>query len=148
MELHNITKTTGYKKPAKRVGRGFGSKKGGHTSGRGMKGQNSRKGRHAPFGFEGGQVPFYKKLPQIGGFKNHNSKKIITVYLGELNSLFANGATVSPKSLVESGYVKEIPRHGVKILANGKIEKKLKLAGFRMSESAKTALEKAGCEIL
>src|SRR3990167_3196593 len=80
MELHTPTRLKGNKKPAKRIGRGIGSGVGGHTVGRGQKGQKSRTGYNIPRGFEGGQVPLYKKLPQIGGFKNkfRNGIKILS----------------------------------------------------------------------
>lgn len=146
MDLHKLTKTKGNKSKKKRLGRGYGSGKGGHTSTRGTKGQNARKGRGKPFGFEGGQVPFYKKIPQIGGFNNPTAKKYHKIYLSDLE-LLKDGTKVTPAYLVELGVIPSVPKHGVKILANGKITKKLTIIGFSMSAQAFEKLEKAGCTI-
>jgi large subunit ribosomal protein L15 len=79
MNLSNLTRHDGIKRKGKRLGRGIGSGKGGHTVGRGTKGQKARRGSKFTVGFEGGQVPLYKRLPQLGGFKNSRSKQIGTV---------------------------------------------------------------------
>jgi large subunit ribosomal protein L15 len=146
MDLHKISKLKGNSSKAKRVGRGYGSGKGGHTSGRGNKGQNARKGRGRPMGFEGGQVPYYKKVPQLGGFNNPTSRKYHTVYLSDLDNI-KTGTRVTPEFLVESGLITSVPKHGVKILANGKISTKLTISGFSMSSQAREKLEKAGCTV-
>lgn len=146
MELDKLTKLKGIKNKAKRVGRGIGSGKGGHTSGRGNKGQKAREGNKPALGFEGGQVPLYKRLPHIGGFRNPVSKKFTSVPLSKLNS-FADGTEVSPIELLKSGSVKKIARHGVKILAVGELKKKLTLIGFIYSEKARTLVQKSGSKI-
>jgi large subunit ribosomal protein L15 len=146
MDLSNLTKNKGLRRRGKRLGRGIGSGKGGHTVGRGTKGAKARRGSKFTVGFEGGQVPLYKRLPQIGGFKNSRSRQIGTISLSIL-SRFKEGEKVTPESLVEIGYFKKLPKHGVKILANGKIGKKLVLSGFLYSESAKTEIKKSGTEI-
>ncbi len=146
MKLDNLNKLKGVKSAKKRRGRGAGSGKGMHTTGAGHKGQKARAGNSMPFGFEGGQVPLYKKLPKLGGFRSLNPKKVAIINLSNLNK-FDEGAVVTPESIVESGMINFIPRHGVKVLANGEIEKKLTLKGFLFSESAKQKLEKAGCKI-
>ncbi len=146
MELTNLTKIKGNRAKAKRVGRGMGSGKGGHTTGKGTKGQKSRAGSRIPFGFEGGQVPLYKKLPTLTRFTNLNAKQIQCVSLSRFDG-FKAGSTVTPVDLVKNGTLKQLPKYGVKILNSGKIDKKLTLEGFLVSQGAKEALEKAGCII-
>jgi large subunit ribosomal protein L15 len=147
MNLFNIIKVLGNKRKSKRVGRGYGSGKGGHTSGKGAKGQKARSGNKHLVGFEGGQVPLYKRLPQMGGFKNPNSKNVVSVNLKDLNA-FRTGAKVTPQDLVGKKIIRELPRKAfVKILGDGTLEKKLTLKGFLYSKTAKEALEKAGCEL-
>jgi large subunit ribosomal protein L15 len=147
MDLSKLKKQKGIKKKSKRVGRGQASGKGDHTVGKGKKGQLSRSGGKVPVGFEGGQVPLYKRLPQIGGFKNPRSREIGVVSLETFNS-FRKGSTVTPENLVEEGIIKKVPRHGVKILDNGELEKELKFKGFLMSKGAKAKIEESGSEIL
>lgn len=146
MKLENIKKIKGNSTKAKRVGRGVGSGKGAHTTGSGMKGQNSRSGNSKPVGFEGGQVPIYKKLPKLPGFRNPNSKKITQVSLFKLNA-FEDGSTVTPKDLIEKNIISKLPKHGVKILLKGDLNKKLTLQGFLYSAGAKQAIEKSGSTI-
>lgn len=146
MNLSRLIKNKGIRRKGKRLGRGIGSGKGGHTVGRGTKGQKARRGHKFSVGFEGGQVPLYKRLPQIGGFNNKRSKEIGIINLGVLNR-FENGVKVTPSSLVDLGVFKKLPKDGVKILAGGKLEKKLNLTGFLFSEKAKGKIEKSGSEI-
>ena len=146
MNLSRLIKNKGIKRKGKRLGRGIGSGKGGHTVGRGTKGQKARRGHKFSVGFEGGQVPLYKRLPQIGGFNNKRSKEIGIVNLDIFNR-FENGAKITPVSLVDLGVFKKLPKDGVKILAGGKLEKKLNISGFIYSESAKVKIEKSGSEI-
>ncbi|NBO17359.1 MAG: 50S ribosomal protein L15 [Proteobacteria bacterium] len=145
MDLFNLYKLLGNSKKRKRVGRGSGSGKGFHTTGKGTKGQKARTGRSLPYGFEGGQVPLYKKLPQVVGFKNPRKKEIFTVSLSYFNK-FDNGQTITPEMLYRSKY-KATPRNGVKILASGELEKKLTFSKFIISEAAKQKIEKAGGKI-
>lgn len=147
MDLHNIIKLFGNKSKSKRIGRGIGSGKGGHTVGKGHKGQKARSGNKHLAGFEGGQVPLYKRLPQMGGFKNPSKKNVLSISLNNLNVFRAN-STVTPKDLVTKNVLKELPKKSfVKILGDGTLEKKLTLKGFLYSKTAKDALEKAGCEL-
>ena len=135
------------KKKSKRVGRGIGSGKGGHTVGRGTKGQKSRTGNKHLVGFEGGQVPLYKRMPQIGGFFSHTAKKVVNISLSDLNT-FKDGSKVTVKDLVAKNIIDTLDKKAlVKVLGNGNLEKKLTLIGFTYSKSAKEALEKAGCEL-
>lgn len=146
MEFDKLTRLDGIKGKKKRRGRGAGSGKGNHTTGTGNKGQKSRAGHSLPFGFEGGQVPLYKKLPKLGGFRSVNRKQVASVNISDLAS-FKEGAVVQPQDLSEKGIIRYVPRHGVKVLAKGEISKKLTLKGFSFSGSAREKLEKAGCII-
>ena len=122
-----------------RRGRGHGSGNG-KTAGKGHKGQKARSG--APrLGFEGGQLPLYRRLPKRG-FHNINTKDIVGIGLDRLN-VFDDGAEVDIKALVESGIVSN-PKDGVKILNNGKLEKKLTVKANAFSKSAAQAIEAAG----
>ena len=143
MKLKRLPKTKMIK-TGKRLGRGIGSGKGGHTVGRGTKGQKAR--NTVSLGFEGGQVPLYKKLPQMGGFKNPTKKDILTISLEKLN-VFKEGSEITPKSLVEKGIIRKIPGNSVKILNGGELDKKLTLKGFTASKSALEKLKKSGSKI-
>ncbi len=147
MELSNIQKQQGKIKKAKRVGRGCGSGKGMHTTGRGTKGQLARTGGKPPLGYEGGQEPLFRKLPHIRGFKRPIAKKVTNVSISVFNS-FRKGSNITPKGLLEAGIIKNIPRGGVKILNNGKLEKELTFSGFQMSSSAKKQIEESGSKII
>ena len=104
MKLHELTYTEGAKRARKRLGRGIGSGTG-KTSGKGEKGQKSRSSGGTRLGFEGGQMPLYRRIPKRG-FTNMNTKKFAVVNLEELN-VFADGTTVTPTLLVENGSLKK-----------------------------------------
>ena len=142
MKLSKLTRVT--KKKSKRLGRGYGSGKGGHTVGRGAKGQKAR--NTVPFGFEGGQIPLYKRLPKLGGFRNPTKKDIVAISLSKLN-LFKAGEVVTPEKLVDKGIIRRIPRHGVKVLNKGILGKKLTLKGFTASKEALKKIKKAGSKL-
>ena len=122
-----------------RRGRGHGSGNG-KTAGKGHKGQKARSGAPRP-GFEGGQMPLYRRLPERG-FTCRNSKDIVAVNVDVLNR-FEDGSEVTISSLVESGIVSN-PRDGVKILGNGELTKKLNVKVTAASASAKEKIEAAG----
>ncbi len=128
-----------------RRGRGHGSGNG-KTAGKGHKGQKARSGAPRP-GFEGGQMPLYRRIPKRG-FTNRNTKEIIGINLGALE-IFENGAEVSVETLIEAGIVKN-PRDGVKILGNGTLTKKLNVKANAFSNSAKEKIEALGgsCEVI
>lgn len=141
--LDKLPRIPGNKTPKKRVGRGGGSGKGFHTTGRGHKGQNARRGHGIPVGFEGGQVPLYKKIPEIRGFKRPRQRRPAVVNLGSLN-VFKEGETVSPQSLLEKGLItKKDINKGVKILGQGRLKVRLNFSEVSFSESAKKAIENA-----
>ena len=122
-----------------RRGRGHASGNG-KTAGKGHKGQKARSG--APrTGFEGGQMPLYRRLPKRG-FRCRNTKEIVTVNLDQLNR-FEDGAVVTVASLIEVGIIKN-PKDGVKILGNGEITKKLDVKVNAFSESAKEKIQALG----
>ena len=140
MNLSQLKPAEGSRKDAYRVGRGHGSGNG-KTAGRGHDGQNSRSGGGVRPGFEGGQMPLYRRLPKRG-FTNRNSLRIVGVSLSMLDR-FEEGSTVTVASLIEVGIIKN-PRDGVKILANGEITKKLTVQVNAFSASAKEKIEAAG----
>ena len=140
MELSNLRPAEGSKHSDNfRRGRGHGSGNG-KTAGKGHKGQKARSGAPRP-GFEGGQMPLYRRLPKRG-FKNRNTKEIVAINVGVLEC-FDNGATVDVLALVEAGIVKN-PRDGVKILGNGELTKKLDVKADAFSASAKEKIEAVG----
>ena len=140
MELSNLQPAEGSKHSDNfRRGRGHGSGTG-KTAGKGHKGQKARSG--APrIGFEGGQMPLYRRLPKRG-FKNRNHKEIVAINVSALE-VFENGATVDVEALIAQGIVKN-PEDGVKILGNGELTKKLNVKVSAYSESAKEIIEKLG----
>ena len=140
MNLSNLKPAEGSTKTRKRIGRGPGSGLGG-TSTRGHKGAKSRSGYKNKIGFEGGQMPLYRRLPKRG-FKCRNSKTIVGINLSALEA-FENDAVVSVETLIEAGIVKN-PRDGVKILGNGELTKKLTVQANAFSASAKEKIEALG----
>ena len=137
-ELHPAA---GAKKAIKRLGRGYGSGHGAF-SGRGCKGQKSRSGNDIPKGFEGGQMPLIKRLPQKRGFKNIFKKDYNLVSLQSLN-VFKPESEITPEKLLEVGLIKSLQKP-VKILANGELEHRLVIKANKFSETAKAKIEKIG----
>ena len=140
MKLHELRAAEGSTKNRKRRGRGTASGQG-TTGGRGMNGQKSRSGGGVRLGFEGGQMPLYRRLPKRG-FKNMNRLEIVAINVSDLER-FDNGATVDVNALVESGLVKN-PKDGVKVLGNGELTKKLNVKLNAFSASAKEKIEALG----
>ena len=122
-----------------RVGRGHGSGNG-KTAGKGHKGQKARSGAPRP-GFEGGQIPLYRRLPKRG-FTNRNTKDIVSINITELNR-FEDGTVVTIETLVENGVIKN-PKDGVKILGNGELTKKLTVKANAFSASAAEKIQALG----
>ncbi len=140
MELSNLKPAAGSVHSDNfRKGRGHASGNG-KTAGKGHKGQKARSGAPRP-GFEGGQMPIYRRLPKRG-FTCINSKNIVGINLSALEA-FEDGAEVTVETLIETGIVKN-PRDGVKILGNGEITKKLTVKANAFSEGAKAKIEAAG----
>lgn len=141
MKLNSIYPNEGATKTRKRVGRGVGSGTG-KTSGKGEKGQNARSGGGVRPGFEGGQLPLFRRLPKRG-FSNAKFKtRYAVINLSDLNR-FEDGAVVTPELLKEMGLLKN-QLDGVKVLGNGTLEKKLVVKAHNFSSVAKEQIEKLG----
>lgn len=140
MKLHELKPAEGSRRPRRRVGRGIGSGMG-KTATRGTKGQWSRTGGGTRPGFEGGQMPLYRRLPKRG-FKNIFAKKYAEVNIEQLNC-FDNGAVVDPAALIEAGILKNV-LEGVRVLGNGELTKSLTIVAQGFTKSAQQKIEAAG----
>jgi large subunit ribosomal protein L15 len=140
MKLHELSPISGSTQVGKRKGRGPGSGNG-KTAGRGHKGQWARSGGGVRVGFEGGQMPLVRRLPKRG-FNNIFAKPLEAINLTALNK-FEDGATVNVCDLLEKGILSKC-EHGVKVLGNGKINKKLTVRANAFSATAKAKIEEAG----
>ena len=139
MKLHELKPAYGSVEKRKRVGRGGKYSK---TAGKGEKGQNARSGGGVRPGFEGGQLPLFRRLSKRG-FNNYEFRTVYaTVNVGDLNR-FEEGTTVTPELLIESGLVKK-ELDGIKILGNGELTKKLTVKANKFSSTAKTKIENVG----
>ena len=146
MDLSNLKPNEGAVSERSRVGRGHASGNG-KTAGRGHKGQKARAGGSTRLGFEGGQMPLYRRIPKRG-FKNYNYKEIIGINVSKLD-VFENGTEVTVETLIEAGIVKN-PRDGVKILGDSELTKKLTVKVNAFSKSAEEKITAAGgtCEVI
>ena len=140
MKLHELSPAAGSAKQAWRKGRGPGSGNG-KTAGKGHKGQNARSGGGVRPGFEGGQLPLYRKLPKRG-FKNRFAKNYAIVNVADLNR-FNDGDKVNLAVLMEAGIVRK-ELDGLKVLGNGEITKKITVEAALFSATAKEKIEAAG----
>lgn len=141
MKLHNIHPADGATTVSKRVGRGIGSGNG-KTAGKGHKGQNARSGGGVRPGFEGGQLPLFRRLPKRG-FTNARFKTVYaTINLSDLEK-FENDAVITPELLREMGLIKN-QLDGIKVLGNGTLTKKLVVKANKFSVAAKTKIEELG----
>ena len=140
MKLHELSPAAGSSKKAWRKGRGPGSGNG-KTAGKGHKGQNARSGGGVRPGFEGGQLPLYRKLPKRG-FKNRFAVNYSIVNVAALNK-FEDGAVVDLEALVAAKLVRK-PLDGLKVLGNGELTKKLTVKATVFSATAKEKIEAAG----
>ncbi|GAO99946.1 50S ribosomal protein L15 [Fructobacillus ficulneus] len=138
MNLNELQPALGSRQTRNRVGRGTSSGNG-KTAGRGQKGQKAR--GKTRLGFEGGQMPLYRRIPKRG-FTNISRKEFAVVNLDKLNN-FDNGTEVTPALLIEQGVVKN-QRDGIKVLGNGQLEKKLTIKAHKFSAAAVKAIEQAG----
>ncbi len=143
MKLNELQPSEGSRHARKRVGRGTSSGYG-KTAGKGTKGQLARQGGKTRLGFEGGQMPLFRRVPKRG-FKNVNRKEYAIVNLSDLNR-FDDGAEITAKVLLDAGVIKK-ELSGVKLLANGELNKKLTIKVNKASEAAKKAVEAAGGSI-
>ena len=143
MKLHELSPALGSKQTRNRIGRGLGSGNG-KTAGKGMKGQNSRSGGGTRTGFEGGQMPIYRRLPKRG-FKNIFAKEYAEVNVSTLER-FDDGATVDPVALVEAGILKNV-QDGIRILGNGELTKKLTVRANGFTKTAESKITAAGGKV-
>ena len=140
MKLHELSPAEGAAKKSFRKGRGPASGNG-KTAGKGHKGQNARSGGGVRPGFEGGQIPLYRKLPKRG-FTNHFAKKYAIVNVSDLNR-FEDGAVVDAQALLAARIIRNV-LDGVKVLGNGEITKKVTVKAAVFSATAKEKIEAAG----
>ena len=141
MKLSNLSPAEGSVRDVKRIGRGHGSGNG-KTAGKGHKGQNARSGGGVRLGFEGGQLPLYRKLPKRG-FHNKFATNYAIVNVATLNNKFEDGETVNLETLKAKGIIKKA-LDGLKVLGNGEISKKLTVEAKVFSATAKEKIEAAG----
>ena len=146
MKLHELSPAPGSVTPAWRKGRGTGSGNG-KTAGKGHKGQNARSGGGVRPGFEGGQIPLYRKLPKRG-FKNRFAKEYTTVNISALER-FEDGAVAALDLLVNAGLAHKAA-DGLKVLGNGNVDKKFTVRAAAFTAAAKEKIEAAGgkCEVV
>ena len=140
MNLHELAPVAGSTHVGKRKGRDTGTGNG-KTAGRGHKGQKARSGGKVRVGFEGGQMPLVRRIPKRG-FNNIFAKPLTAINVGSLNA-FEDGAVVDAAALIEKGILHEC-KYGLKVLANGKLTKKVTVKAAAFSESAKAKIEEAG----
>lgn len=143
MKLHDLAPAPGSKKVRTRVGRGLGSGLG-KTAGKGHKGQNARAGGGVRPGFEGGQMPIYRRLPKRG-FTNIFAKEYAEVNISQLDR-FEDGAVVDPVALIEAGILKNV-RDGVRVLGNGELTKSLTVVANGFTKSAVDKITAAGGKV-
>ena len=141
MKLHDLKPNKGSKKDRKRVGRGYGSGTG-KTAGRGTKGQNSRAGGGVPLWHQGGDTPYFRRMPKKPGFKNFNRVEYQEVNV-EFLAQFRKGSEVTPEVLREAELINTLNRPVV-ILSRGELKKPLKVKAHRFSRKAVEKIEKAG----
>jgi len=143
MKLHELRPAEGSRKSTKRIGRGTGSGWG-KSAGKGMKGQNSRSGGGTRPGFEGGQMPLYRRIPKRG-FTNIFAKEYACINVDRLN-IFEDGTMITPELLLERRVIRKV-YDGVKILGNGNLEKSLNVSATKFSKAAAEKIEAAGGKV-
>lgn len=141
MKLHELSKPLGSTKAPKRKGRGTATGQG-KTAGRGMNGQNSRSGGGVRLGFEGGQMPLYRRVPKRG-FTNIFKKEWSIINVSDLDAIYADGTEITPELLIADGKLKQVT-DGIKILGDGEITKKFTVKAHKFSKSAVEKIEAAG----
>ncbi|MCF7889616.1 50S ribosomal protein L15 [Candidatus Bipolaricaulota bacterium] len=140
-KLEDLKPTEGSKQAKNRRGRGYGSGKGGHESGRGTKGQNARSGGKPKVGFEGGQTPIWRRFPKVG-FSNPNKKELEWVNVYQLDR-YEDDEVIDPERLKKEGLVGNL-KDGLKVLGDGELETKLTVKAHQFSAGAKRKIEDAG----
>jgi len=143
MRLEDLKPAKGSTKKRKRVGRGRSSGTG-KTSGRGHKGLKARSGGGVRSGFEGGQMPLYRRLPKRGFLPYGGKTEYAVVNVKDLSARFPAGSVVDPDGLAEAGLIKRADRGAVKVLGDGAVAHALTVKAHRVSESARQKVEAAG----
>ena len=143
MRLEDLRPAPGSTKNRKRLGRGRGSGQG-KTSGKGHKGQKARSGGGARPGFEGGQMPLYRRLPKRGFLPYGGKTEFAIVNVGDLSERFAAGSVVDPDALAGSRLIHKSGRASVKVLGDGDVAHALTVRAHKVSEGAKQKIEAAG----
>ncbi len=146
MNLETIPKRKNRKGKDKRLGRGMGSGVGGHTVGRGMKGQKSRSGHKSMVLFEGGNLPFYKKTPKYRGFKREDKVIYQAVNISDLEKNFKAGDEITIELLRSKNLIRK-KQENVKILGYGELTKKIVVKGLKVSEPARKIIKNAGGKV-
>ncbi|MBN2260243.1 MAG: 50S ribosomal protein L15 [Clostridiales bacterium] len=141
MRLHDLKPAEGSRKSKKRVGRGTGSGLG-TTAGRGSNGQNSRSGGGVRPGFEGGQMPLFRRIPKRGFTNARFKKEWLILNVADLN-VFDDQAEVTPEILLEKGIINSL-KYGIKILGDGELNKALNIKANKFTQSAMKKIEAAG----
>ena len=144
MKLDELRPAPGSKTTRRRVGRGIGSGLG-KTAGKGHKGQNATSGGGVTPGFEGGQMPLFRRIPKRG-FNNRNSKIYTEVTLAMLEERFETGAEVTAETLLELGVIKKV-NDGIVVLGNGELTKKLNVKVSRVTKTAEEKIKAAGGKV-
>ena len=146
MRIEDLKPAPGSTKNRKRLGRGRASGQG-KTSGKGNKGLNARSGGGVRGGFEGGQMPLYRRLPKRGFLPYGGKSEFAIVNVKDLAARFAKGSVVDPEALVSSGLIRKSGRGAVKVLGDGDVAHALTVRVHKVSESAKQKLEAAGGQV-
>ena len=146
MRLEDLKPAPGSTKKRKRIGRGPGSGHG-KTSGKGHKGLNARSGGGARPGFEGGQMPLYRRLPKRGFLPYGGKKEFALVNVGDLSGRFPAGSVVDPAALVQAGLIKKSGRRAVKVLGDGDVAHALVVKTHKISDGARRKLIAAGGQV-
>ncbi|WP_368489079.1 50S ribosomal protein L15 [Clostridium sp. BJN0013] len=143
MKLHELKPAEGSRKSRKRVGRGTGSGLG-RNAGKGEKGQKARAGGGVRIGFEGGQMPLYRRVPKRG-FTNIFAKQYSELNVERLN-IFEDGTEITPELLLEKRMIRK-SKDGLKILGNGELQKKLTVKAVKFTKAAAQKIEAAGGKV-
>jgi large subunit ribosomal protein L15 len=143
LSLSTLKNTSRPTKRSRRIGRGVGSKRG-KNAGRGEKGDSHRQGYSKRFGYEGGQVPLYRKLPIRGFTRGAFIKATAAITLSKIEAYFNDGETVNQETLRAKGLIPRRVPGGIKILANGELTKKVKIEAHHISSAAEEKLKEKG----
>jgi large subunit ribosomal protein L15 len=146
MRLEDLRPAPGSTRKRKRIGRGPASGTG-KTSGKGHKGLNARSGGGVRVGFEGGQMPLYRRLPKRGFLPYGGKTEFSLVNVGDLSARFPAGSVVDPAALVQAGLIKKSGRRAVKVLGDGDVSHALVVKTHKVSESARRKLVAAGGQV-